>query len=113
MGIVRSTHLGDAENTSLVPVTFFTAPDSGVTVIKGLSISTLGTVDSPTVPALLLCQFSGGSLAILCESFCFGYPQSFTIPCWVVLPPGTTLQLQGDGSNSWACSADGAVLQNT
>lgn len=88
----------------------FTAGDSGVTVIKCVTLGTLGTAapDAPT--AAVTVSFSGGDEIPVIAGIGYGTAAGYTIPCWVVLPPGSTVKLYGDGANVWTASVDGAVL---
>jgi len=109
--VVRSQHLGDGESSTADPVAFFTAGDTGITVVKNLILGTTGyAVGFPTF-AFILCQFSGGSLLPLLSNTQEGSPYVASGGFWVVLPPGSQLLLQGDGVNTWCATADGAVLQ--
>jgi len=91
----------------------FTAPDTGVTVIKGIVLGTLGTVDVGGIPGYLSCQFSGGAEAVLAQSYCYGAPEVYPIQCWTVMTPGSQLLLYGDGTNIFTVTVDGAILVDT
>jgi len=108
--VVRSQHLGDASNSSLDPVTFFTAPDDGVTVVKGCSMSSISNADTEEPFAYVGVEFSGGVVVAIIGIAAYGELSWASITTWLVLPPGASLILVGDGVNEYTCSVDGAVL---
>jgi len=113
VGTVRSQHLGEGENSGADPVLIYTAGDTGVTVIKGAALGTLGVAGGWPAAAVLYCEFSGGAIVPIMGLVSPNYPYGTTIFCWIVLPPGAQVYLVGDGANTWGASIDGAVLQDT
>jgi len=109
--VVRSQHLGDAVSTSTEETVFFTAGDTGVTVVKGLTLATATPLEELPPAAAIYCQFSGGNHVLLAVATNFGQGTEAGGIVWVVLPPGSTLSLQGDGVSTYTATADGAVLQ--
>jgi hypothetical protein len=113
MGIVRSQHLGDAVQAASGDILFFTAGDTGVTVVKGLTLGCPVAVPTVQTTASILCQFSGGNYVPLLTGFAEFGPNSESITTWIVMTPGSQLFLRADGIDPWFASADGAVLQDT
>lgn len=108
--IVRSQHLGDGVNTSGAPTVLFTAPDTGVSVIKGMTLGTLGPVEELTATAYISVEFSGGTEVPVYVGGDYGETIGQSAQFWIVLPAGSQVKLYGDGTNEWCASIDGAIL---
>jgi hypothetical protein len=108
--IVRSQHLGDGANTSGAPTVLFTAPDAGVSVIKGMALSTLGTDAVDPASAYISVDFSGGTEVPIFVGANYGEIVAQSADFWIVLPAGSTVKLYGDGTNEWTATVDGAIL---
>lgn len=113
MGTVRSSHLCDGVSGSTDPVLIYTAPAGAVPVIKGIYLSTDGTVNAFPASAFLYCQRSGGAAPILQSAIGPGYQVVYGGTCWVVLDEGDELYLVGDGLQTWTVTVDGALLVDT
>jgi hypothetical protein len=110
MPVVRSQHLGHASNSSLDPVLVFTAPDDGVTVIKGWAISSITNEDTENPFAYVYVEFSGGVEVAIIGIASYGELSWASEEGWIVLPAGTSVYLVGDGVNEYSCTVDGAIL---